>query len=585
MCTFYRWLAGSVKGGIGKTIWSFALLGVLFILVGCTGVIFGPPRSPPPPPPVGAFTVNAPVEVVTDENGPGIMVALPYQATEGLTAAYCVVNSLEKVEWTTRCFCVEGACRVGIRASQDASGEGSFEFSFRDGAHRARSGLGKAKVIIREVTVEASKNLEEAPVATEVPLEVLVKNVGTEKYSGNLPVSGVEVSWNVIRGGGKISSCTEKSNEKGLVNCKWTLGTKVAEQELEASIFGNKKKVNFKVKALAGPAAKLAFGNYPRKGIAGDELSTEVLVQDIHGNNVTDFRDTVSLALNKPEGSLDGTYTGEAISGKASLKPKIKKVGQYVLKASSASGLEKAVGQELDISSGKAHHLAFILQPEGGKAGSSTLARQPEVAVEDANNNRALSAFTTVEVSLIPPSGGEKTPGKLWVAGRTIEGTSASIETVEGVAAFKDLSAGGPIGNGYKLEAKSQGLEPATSAPFSIAHGKPHKLVFTQQPSDGQVKVPLEKQPELIIKDDFGNVATSATDEVLLLPYHVIVSGGWLEIDRIEKETSGAKSPAKNGVVSFTKFAINEKGVYVLKAVSTGLVWAGGDLSQKLSIK
>jgi hypothetical protein len=83
--------------------------------------------------------------------------------------------------------------------------------------------------------------------ALPAPLTVKVTNLVGD------PVPGIEVSWFVVSGGGRISSGTTTSDADGLVQVSWVLGPIVGPQTVQAVSSLSGSPVSFAATARSGP--------------------------------------------------------------------------------------------------------------------------------------------------------------------------------------------------------------------------------------------------------------------------------------------------------------------------------------------
>src|SRR5262249_55107013 len=130
----------------------------------------------------------------------------------------------------------------------------------------------------------------------------------------------------------------------------------------------------------------------------------------------------------------------------------------------------------------------FVKGPSNGTAGT-VLAPPVTVQVQDASG-KAVSGPFTVTLTL------GTNPGNATLGGTTTVTTDAS-----GLATFSDLKVSSP-GLGYTLVASSAGLPPAPSSAFSQFATQ---LVFTRQPSDGNVNTPTNAPAGVTVEAQDSN--------------------------------------------------------------------------------
>ena len=151
---------------------------------------------------------------------------------------------------------------------------------------------------------------------------------------------------------------------------------------------------------------------------------------------------------------------------------------------------------------GAASQLVWLQSPTSGIVGSQ-VSPQPEIAVEDANNNIVSSDFSSVTLSI---SSGP--------AGGTLSNTCSGVESY-GVVPFGDCSLS--VAGTYVLKASdSNGLTPATSSSFVVSPAPAAKLVFTTSALTGAASASANlglPGSDLITvqeEDPFGNPVNGA---------------------------------------------------------------------------
>jgi uncharacterized protein YjdB len=141
-------------------------------------------------------------------------------------------------------------------------------------------------------------------------------------------VAGVGVSWQVVTGGGKVSSATTTTDGNGSSSVSWTLGQRAGPQELAASV-ANLGSVSFAAEALTGPVATLEI--WPRSSslTEGKSLQLSVNARDQYGNpvsdpNVTWSSNSTGIARVTQSGRVDavapGSTTIRASAGSATAR-------------------------------------------------------------------------------------------------------------------------------------------------------------------------------------------------------------------------------------------------------------------------
>jgi outer membrane protein OmpA-like peptidoglycan-associated protein len=146
---------------------------------------------------------------------------------------------------------------------------------------------------------------------------------------------------------------------------------------------------------------------------------------------------------------------------------------------------------------GAATKIAVSIQPVGDTAGA-LLSTFPSVSVLDSGNNVVTSATTSITVA---PTGG------------TLGGTK-TINAINGVATFGDLTFAGTISTNYKLQFSTSSLGSADSANFTVGVGAPTQLSIATNASGAKFDTSFTTQPAVEILDAGGNKVTTASNVV-----------------------------------------------------------------------
>ncbi|MBI5528600.1 MAG: Ig-like domain-containing protein [Deltaproteobacteria bacterium] len=302
-----------------------------------------------------------------------------------------------------------------------------------------------------------------------------------------------------------------------------------------------------------GPAAGLGFIVQPANAAAGAAIApaVQVAVQDLHGNTVPGAADVVSISIgNNPSGgTLSGTAAAAASNGVATFANlSINKAGVGYKLAASAAGLTGTMSAAFDITAGNAVKLGFVVQPSAEVAGD-TISPSVQVAVQDLFGNTVPGRTDAVTISFWTNPGGA-----------TLNGT-ATQNAAGGVAVFGDLSIT-KAAAGYSFAASSGTLGSATSDLFDITHDDPALLTFKTQPANAVAGVAISPAVEVLLFDQYGNLAASAANQVTMSiatgPAGAALSG------------TKTKSPA-GGVAAFGDLRLDKAGAYTLLATAAGV--------------
>ncbi len=192
--------------------------------------------------------------------------------------------------------------------------------------------------------------------------------------------------------------------------------------------------------------------------------------------------------------------------------------------------------------------LSFSVQPTTSTAGTSIPPIQ--VVAHDAAGKLATSFNGSVTVAIATN-----------VGGGTLRG-STTVSASGGVATFGNLSID-KAGTGYRLNATSGSLAPATSGKFDITGGPATHLVFTIQPSTAAADKSISPGVRVAAEDSLGN-----TDGTFIGTVTIVLAqdppGGTL---------SGTTTVAAvAGAATFSTLSLDKVGSgYTLAASASGL--------------
>jgi len=365
---------------------------------------------------------------------------------------------------------------------------------------------------------------------------------------GNLVSTATdEVSLAVTAGTGSLAGTVTVNAIDGVA----TFGALTIEaagtgKQLTASSGGLTPAVSASFDVTAGAATALAYEQQPGTIVAGAAFSPAlaVSVRDAFGNLVSSATDEVSLAVTAGTGSLVGTVTVNAIDGVATFGAlTIEAAGTGKQVTGSSGGLTPAVSSSFDVTVGAAAAVAYEQQPGtivAGAAFSPALA----VSVRDAFGNLVSSA--TDEVSLAVTAGTGSLVG------------TVTVNAIDGVATFGALTIEA-AGVGKQITASSGGLTPAVSSSFDVTGGAATALAYEQQPGTIVAGTPFSPALVVTVRDAFGNLVSTATDEVSLA---VTTGTGSL--------VGTATVNAIDGVATFGALTIEAAGVGKQLTASSG---------------
>lgn len=362
-------------------------------------------------------------------------------------------------------------------------------------------------------------------------------------------VGGVTVNFAVATGGGSVGSASAVTDDAGLAQTAWKLGSTVGAQSVTAtsgSLSGSP--VTFTATARSPVATKFAVTLQPGNAVAGATISpVTVVAQTSTGDTATAFTGPVTLAITGGTSGavLGGTATINAVAGVANFADlKITKSGTAYALIASSVGLTNATTNTFNIAAGAATKLSFTVQPNTNAAGL-TLGNLA-VTASDQFDNTATTFTGLVTIALAQNPGGS-----------TLGGT-ATATAVAGVASFGSLTLN-RVGTGYQLSASATGLTSGLSGAFNVVPGGAAVLAATagmsQTANVGTALSPISVQ----VQDLAGNGVPGTT-----VTFAVTVGGGSLS------SMSGVSDGS--GVVATVWTLGATVGTQTITATATGLV-------------
>ncbi len=295
----------------------------------------------------------------------------------------------------------------------------------------------------------------------------------------------------------------------------------------------------------------LVSGN-TQTGTAGTALANPyvVLVRNAAGQPVSGI--TVNWAIVTGGGSIAGTSLTNS-SGQASATHTLgSTVGAHRVTASVAGATGSPITFDATATAvppPPATRIALVSGNSQSDTISATLAQPYVVLVTNAASNPV--AGVTVTWSVTGATDGSITP------------FSAQTDALGRASASHKL---GTIVGAHSVTASAQGLQGSPITFTSTAtHGKPARLVFTQQPSTTERNKDINPDIKVTVQDRAGNTATTATAAITLS----IVPLTGTPLAQLSGDLS---DPPSSGTATYNDIRINLTGSgYRLRATSAGL--------------
>lgn len=189
------------------------------------------------------------------------------------------------------------------------------------GATQVRVALGSLAVTGNVLVRAGVHRLEEeeggsqsGTVGDPLPLPVAVRALTEDEA----PVAGVMVTFHVTEGGGSVAPESAETDEEGIAEAEWTLGTGAGPQAVEAR-FRDLDPVVFQATALpGGPAALVVDPTEVALDALGDTVRIQAEAEDLYGNALPELPLTWSsspslVAEVDDEGLVTALARGEAV--------------------------------------------------------------------------------------------------------------------------------------------------------------------------------------------------------------------------------------------------------------------------------
>jgi len=362
-------------------------------------------------------------------------------------------------------------------------------------------------------------------------------------------VGGVTVTFAVASGGGSVGTATVVTDNAGLAQTSWKLGSTVGTQTVTASagtLAGSPVTYTATARSLA--AVKLAVTAQPANGTAGATLATVTIVaQTASGDTASAFTGAVTLTLagGTSGATLGGTTTVNAVGGVATFSNlTVSRSGTSYSLVASSSGLTNATTNSFDIAAGVAGKLVFTSQPSSSTAGVSVGALAVTATDQFGNTVTGFTGLVTLAIA--------SNPGAATIGGTT------SANAVAGVATFGSVTLNRP-GSGYTFTASATGLASATSTTFDVAVGAAANIaVVAGAGQSGNVSAALPLPIVVQVQDLSGNSVAGTT-----VNFGVVTGGGSV------LPASGVSNAA--GLVQTTWTLGATVGAQSISATSAGL--------------
>ncbi len=285
----------------------------------------------------------------------------------------------------------------------------------------------------------------------------------------------------------------------------------------------------------------------PTTVTAGQTFGMIVTAEDLYGNVDRGFSGQVSLAI-----SAGGTLTGASppvtvVGGQADFSNlAIDTAGLFRLMASSTPSLTGVTSTAILVTPAAPNKLVWTTEPPAKVVHNFPFGAV--LTLEDVYGNPETNLTASATVML------DQNPGLASLNGTT------TVDLLNGVAPFATLSIS-ELGNGYTLQASSDGITSADSSPIDVTPTPAASLVISAQPpTSAQVYSPFGFQVTAL--DQFGNLDQDFNGNVTV----ALASG---PTNLLEGTMLTVTVAASGGVASFSGLSVDTVGTGYTLAVSS----------------
>lgn len=341
--------------------------------------------------------------------------------------------------------------------------------------------------------VIVSGDLQTGAVATELPESLVVRVV-----DGNgTGVSGIDVQWGGLTGGGSVSPLSVTSDASGRAAVAWTLGAAPGLNEVTAT--AATFTATFSATALVNGPFRLAITTQPATAQSGFVFNPQPVVslEDSLGNPVTQPGVVVTAAIGSGGGTLGGTLTATTLAGGKATFTNLKitgVVGPRTL-TFTAPGILPVTTTPFPLTAGTATGIAKTAGDNQTAPVATVLPVDAEVTVTDASGNPVPGV--TVNFTVLTGAGSVTSP--------------SGVTNALGIATPGNWTLGGTAG-GNTLRAASPGL---TGSPLIFAAtgtpGSPASIVkVSGDLQSGLIGSMLAESLVVRVVDSHGNPVSGA---------------------------------------------------------------------------
>ncbi len=306
----------------------------------------------------------------------------------------------------------------------------------------------------------------------------------------------------------------------------------------------------------SAPATKLVFTTQPGNSTGGIALSTQPVVKLEDGSNnvVTTSGVSVTLSLLNANGAILSCPSVTTVSGVATFancSVNLKGSGYQLQASANVGGAITGTSTVFSISVGPVSQLVFVQDGSPISAGA-TFSIAPALGVADAGGNLETSGADSTDAIILATQGGNSDPltcsgGETSVgnAGGYLQNAVAGVATFSQCTIRNTLSTNSATFVGVAKTAVSAYLN-ATGTPFTISPAALGSIGMANQPSSSAQGAIFASQPQVVLKDVYGNVETGISSGNVTLALSPGAQGS----------LTCSSAPITSGMATFTGCAV-----------------------------
>ncbi|HET6350014.1 MAG TPA: Ig-like domain-containing protein, partial [Candidatus Krumholzibacteria bacterium] len=229
-----------------------------------------------------------------------------------------------------------------------------------------------------------------------------------DKYDN--PVSGQQVTFQVIQGGGSVLPLTANTDASGNASTLLTTGVVAADNRVRATILDGTpaidEQVEFSVQTVAGGIAYFTVVPQKTSLIAGESMPVTITAYD-SGDNVVLLDNTTQIQLSSSGSAQFGSSTGTLTAGVFTTTVLDTVVENFTITAQKQGGGPSGTSTSISVSNAGTYRIAYV---SGNTSGLTAGASQVlQASVHDMYGNVVPGALITFSITAAPDGSGSFT--------------------------------------------------------------------------------------------------------------------------------------------------------------------------------